>query len=40
MLELGSIALGEWKLTSVHREYAIFTHPKASPLTIKPKKSE
>jgi len=41
MLELGSIALGEWQLTSVHREYAIFTHPKASsPLTIKPKKSE
>lgn len=41
MLELGSISLGEWQLTSVHREYAIFTHPKASsPLTIKPKKSE
>lgn len=40
MLELGSIALGEWQLTSVHREYAILTHPKSGPLTIKPKKSE
>jgi hypothetical protein len=40
MLEMGSVAIGEWQLTSINRESATFSHPKASPLTIKPKKSE
>ena len=40
MLEVGSVALGEWQLTGINRELATFTHPKASPLTIKSKKSE
>ena len=40
MLEVGSIALGEWQLTGLNRELATFTHPKASPLMIKSKKSE
>jgi hypothetical protein len=40
MLEMGSVALGEWQLTGINRESATFSHPKASPLTIKAKKSE
>ncbi len=40
MLEMGSAALGEWQLTGINREFATFTHPKASPLIIKAKKSE
>lgn len=40
MLEKGSISLGEWRLTNLEKELAIFTHPQGKSLTLKPSRSE
>ena len=40
MLEKGSIALGEWKLTHLEKELATFTHSQGKTLTLKPSRPE
>jgi len=40
MVLKGTIALGEWRLTQLSKELAIFTHPKGKSITFKSTRSE
>lgn len=40
MLEKGSPALGEWKLTNLDKELASFSHAQGKSFTLKPSKAE